>query len=237
MRPVLVTRLQRLFNQQTTESRAVDEEVPFDGLSILQRDRFHKTGLRVQGSIFNQPFDPLDATRLGTCPQILAVLNRIEVVGVIYRWQVRPRIGIGFGKFAVLCRQGFNVKKVERTGITLFPELVPDLVKRYAINFVAIIAKWVKIAVTLLGPVDKLDSQLEGAAHCGQHVGLINTDQLVESQERRDGRLAHADDSNILGLHQRDIGQAVFGKLAKRRCRHPAGSASPYDYDIPDTQA
>ena len=138
---------------------------------------------------------------------------------------------------ASLGKHWSDLDEAQRTEITLLSELVPDLVKRYAFNFITIIAKRVKIAVALLGPVNKLDSQLEGSAHCGQHVGLINADQLVESQERRDGRLAHADDANILGLHQRDVGQAVFRKLAKRRCRHPAGSASPYNDDIPDTHA
>ncbi len=157
------------------------------------------------------------------------------MVSVVYRGQITPRIGIGLGKLAVLGSQGFNVKKIERSGVALFPELVPDLVKRYAFNFVTIISERVKIAFTLFGPVDKLDAELKGSAYRGQHVGLINADQFIETQKRRDGGFANANDANILGFNQRDIGQAFIRKLGKCRCRHPSSGPSSNDYYILNT--
>ncbi len=84
MRPVLVTRLERLLDQQAAESRAIDEEVPFDDLTVFQRDGFHETGFRIQGRIFDQALDSLDAASLGKLSQVLAVLDRIDVVGVVH---------------------------------------------------------------------------------------------------------------------------------------------------------
>ena len=58
--------------------------------------------------------------------------------------------------------------------------------ERDALDLVAVVSERVEIAFALLAPVHELDAELKGTPDRGQHVRVLDADQLVESQEWRD---------------------------------------------------
>ena len=59
-------------------------------------------------------------------------------------------------------------------------------------------------ACALLEPVDELDAELERSLRVPQEFVFVDLQQLVELLDCRDRRLAHTDDADLGGLHERD---------------------------------
>ncbi len=81
VRPVLVSGLQRLLDQQAAEAGAVDEEIRFDPAVAFERDRRDVAAV-AHFDIDDLPLGALDAVLLGEGAQISRVERRIEVEGV-----------------------------------------------------------------------------------------------------------------------------------------------------------
>src|SRR5581483_3303897 len=81
VRPVFVSRAQRLFDQQAAKTGAVDEQIAGDALAALQYDRLDETVFALHD------FDDFSlgaprAARFGVAAQKFRVQARIEMIGV-----------------------------------------------------------------------------------------------------------------------------------------------------------
>ena len=63
------------------------------------------------------------------------------------------------------------------------------MVRRHALDDVAEIAEAVEVGVADLAPVAKLDAQLERTLCACNEVGLVDTQQVIEQLDMRDGGL------------------------------------------------
>src|SRR5258708_6182 len=61
VRPVLVTRLQRLLDEQTAKTRSIDEEVGLDPFAAVEGQRPDETVLTAQLNIHHLPFRPTNS--------------------------------------------------------------------------------------------------------------------------------------------------------------------------------
>jgi hypothetical protein len=89
-------------------------------------------------------------------------------------------------------------------------------------------AEAMEIALALAPPVPELDAQLERPLRLAQEVVLVEAEQLVELLDGGDGRLAHPDRADRLGLDEDDLVQPLEQARAQRR-RHPSGRPAAGD--------
>src|SRR3979411_2599935 len=82
LRPVLVTGLQRLLDQQTAKARSVDKEIRLAALAALERQRLDKAGLAPKLNIHHFAFCPTDSTSFGVGTQVARVEASIKMIGV-----------------------------------------------------------------------------------------------------------------------------------------------------------
>jgi hypothetical protein len=59
----------------------------------------------------------------------------------------------------------------------------------------------VHVALAQAAPVHELDAELEAALGLAHEVRFVDADHLVEALDHRDGRLADADDADLVRLH------------------------------------
>ena len=85
--------------------------------------------------------------------------------------------------------------------------------------------------LSLLGPVNELDAQLEGALGMAQEIILIKTKALIKQLDRGDGGFTNADHADVLGFNQADPAIAAQGIDQSRR-RHPSGGAAADNSDM-----
>src|SRR4051812_46171064 len=65
LRPVLVSGLERLLDQQPAKAGAVDEELAFDDPAVGKLHRFDESVLAAKLDVDDLAFDPVDAVALG----------------------------------------------------------------------------------------------------------------------------------------------------------------------------
>src|SRR6185312_7971453 len=80
--PVLVTRLQRLLDDQTPEAGSIDEELTADFAAIGERQALYEPVRRTQADIRYLPFDPPHAMPFSHRAQVSRVEPSVEVIGV-----------------------------------------------------------------------------------------------------------------------------------------------------------
>ena len=79
-------------------------------------------------------------------------------------------------------------------------------------------AEWVKVSLANRAPVDEFDTEFETRLGLANEVALIYSERLIESSDRRNGRLAHPDSANLFGLDEDDFTVLVeCGKTAPPR--------------------
>ena len=108
------------------------------------------------------------------------------------------------------------------------------MAEQHAVHPRAEQTKGVHVAVAQPRPVDKLDSQLEGGVGLPDEIGLVDTEEFVEQQDRRDRGLADAHRADRVGLDQGGLVILRPGDLRQGGGSHPAGGAAPDDDDIAD---
>ena len=89
MRPILVSRLQRLLDQETPEAGAVDEQVGVHDLAVVEPDTVDKPVVRAERDVDHLAFAPHDAARLGEFSQIGGIETGVEMEGVAHVRQRR----------------------------------------------------------------------------------------------------------------------------------------------------
>jgi hypothetical protein len=101
-------------------------------------------------------------------------------------------------------------------------------------DLAAIAAERVHVAVADAPPVVEVDAQLEGGARLAHELVLVEPEQLVHLDDRRDRRLADPDRADFGRFDQVSLEPALFERLGDRRGRHPAGGPAADDRDLPD---
>src|SRR4051794_31377502 len=88
--------------------------------------------------------------------------------------------------------------------------------------------EWVKITLPGLAPIDEFDSELEGSLARREKIVLVDPRHRIEHGKVRDGGFADTDDTDFIGLDQRDFDARVRQALGEGGRGHPAGG-SPTD--------
>src|SRR5690606_1868111 len=86
-RPFVVACFERLLDEQTAETGAVDEQVAFDRRAALHRERFDPAVLAALTNRHDFAFYALDTALLGKCTQVLRIESGVELESVAVRRQ------------------------------------------------------------------------------------------------------------------------------------------------------
>src|SRR3546814_18103029 len=90
---------------------------------------------------------------------------------------------------------------------------------------------WMHITLADRAPVDEFDPRLERALRCRDELVLVDPEHLVEAEDRRNRRFAHADRADLRRFDQRQPGAAVVEVARESRGGHPAGGAAADDHE------
>src|SRR5947209_17367608 len=96
----------------------------------------------------------------------------------------------------------------------------------------AVRSERMEIAFSECAPIDKLNAKLERALGRGEELILVQTQHVVECDERRDRRFANADRADLVRLHEDDFDRAARERSRQGGCGHPAGSSSADDDNL-----
>jgi hypothetical protein len=221
VRPVVIARLERPFDQQAAKARAIDEQLRFDPAPVDERDRFDKAGLAMQRHVGDPAFHPRDARRFGPLAQERGIEPGVEVIGIVERAHHAARIGEGWAKRPAWARCQ-AMAWASSGAVSPCARAQPVLVHGHHVEIAPIGAEGVEIARIFRAPADELDAQLEAASGARQELALVDAQGLVEHADRRDRRLAHADRADLLAFDQGN--GAIAGQCVRQhRRRHPAG--------------
>src|SRR5438045_5989562 len=87
----------------------------------------------------------------------------------------------------------------------------------------------VDVSLVGLAPAVEGDAELVRAARRGEELGLVDAARLVEQGARGDGRLADADDADLVGFDQRDRHSREAEPPQRGRGHPPRRAASDND--------
>src|SRR5205823_9712645 len=111
----------------------------------------------------------------------------------------------------------------QRSRIAGLPRLQPIMMRRDAVDELAIIAEAVEMTVADGPPVDEFDAELEAALRRTDELALVDAENTVENLHQRHCRFADADGADCLGFDQADLRLALRKQSRERRRGHPAG--------------
>src|SRR5438309_7436922 len=168
--------------------------------------------------------------------QVPPVEARVEMIGIIVGRLDEALVGRRRGEAAARGERPGHRIVVERPGAAGLSLLQPILVERDGVELGAIGAEGVEIAVALLAPADELDAELERALRLRDELPFVEAQRMVEQADRRDGRLADADDADLVRFHYLDPAPAPQG-VGERGGGHPAGRSAAEDDDLADVAA
>ena len=223
MSPVLEAGLELLLDQQSTKARAIDEQVALNPASVSEDDR-------IDVAVFGIALDGDDAAFLsnhralfGKPAQEFGIEAGIEMEGVgerrqgAVRWRIEVREAIG--------GNGQRVEHVmpERLGQPELQPSKPVMVKWDDAERRTDQSKGVDIAFGRLAPAFESNAELVCAAGCGDELGFVDLERLVEHLDARNGRLTDPDRPDLVGFDHRDRpAEAARNWLRAAAVIHPA---------------
>ena len=219
MGPVIEAGVQRPFDQQGAEAGAVDEQVARDAALAIQMQGGDVAALAIQFDAGNAPFHPAGPVRFGPAAQEGGVKPGIELIGIVH--PVVRQVGELSGQRRLQLQAVIGIGNV--MAFAARPQ--PEMLEPGGPVILAGDAEGVEIAFPLFLPVFKADAQLEGGLRRPHELGLVDAEQAIEQDHRRDRAFAHADGADGVGFHQRQVDQVAHG-AGQRRRRHPPGRAA-----------
>ena len=224
--PVLELGAHGLPDQQRAKTRAVDEEVALEPAAIVEHDRGDVAFVAALDAC-DLAFDLGDAVPHRILPEIFSVGGRIELVSVVERRR-RPDRASGISELHL------GVEGHDRVAHPVGDRAPPEMMEAHFVHVRAEQTERVHVGVAAPAPVDELDPELERCVGGGKELVLVNSEQPVELDDRRDRRLADADRADVARLDQRDSDLLCGEHSAQRSRAHPAGGAATADDDAAD---
>ncbi len=108
------------------------------------------------------------------------------------------------------------------------------VMRRHALDGIAIIAEPMEMHIAGFAPVAKLDAQLEGAVGARDEIGFVDAEHGVELGDERHRRLTDADRSDVVGFDQDDLGKGRRQEAREQCGRHPSRGPAAGDHDPAD---
>src|SRR5690606_15712197 len=197
--PILVARLERLFDEQAAKARAIDEQIAFDARAVFHDERGHVAGFAVLLDARDLAFDALDALRFILAAQELGIQTGVEMERIVHRYFFVELELAGLGRLVletVLAElaaepQGFRHQ--------------PHVVKAAHPRGPADVAEGVDVAIAEARPILELDAELERRLRRANELELVEAEQRMEAANRGDRRFADADGADVLGLDERNV--------------------------------
>jgi len=125
----------------------------------------------------------------------------------------------------------------ERAGPARLAQAMPEPFEGDRAEIVTVDAERVEITVAGPPPIAELDPELEAAPGRADEFRLVDTEQRVESLDRRDRRLPYPDRADLFGFDQCDRDRVPAEYARESGGGHPAGSAAANDRDSADLMA
>ena len=148
----------------------------------------------------------------------------IELVGV-----VDPVVG-KMRELALHRRDQLQAIIVVRLLVPLLAAVQPEMLEAGGPVILAGQAEGMEIAVRPVAPAVEQDAQLEGRVGRGHELGLVDPEQPVVADERRDRAFADAHRADRLRFDQGHLGRPAE-RARDRGGGHPAGGAATGDHD------
>src|SRR3569833_4039400 len=112
------------------------------------------------------------------------------------------------------------------------PAFQPEVLEVYTQLGEAVRAEGMDVAIAQAAPVHELDSEFVSALGRAHKLVLIELQQGIEVQELGDGRFAHPDCAEFLGLNQLDMQAGGAEHFCEGGCSHPAGRSDDDKNDL-----
>src|SRR5579872_1597144 len=180
MGPIFVSGVQRLLDQQTSDARAIDEQLTRDFLSVGKLDLFDESVLPAQQDIDDLALDPAYSGTFCILAEVFGIEPRVELECVHQLVQREACIGSGPPKFPSrgsdrAHRPGGYIGKDAPLALAQI-----ELVERNALQVLTKHSKRMEIAMTNLTPIHEFDAELVGALGRADELVLIDSEQVVE---------------------------------------------------------
>ena len=91
----------------------------------------------------------------------------------------------------------------------------------------------VEIAVADTKPVNEFDAQLECRMGLPDEFVFVDAEEVIEQNDRRNGRLAHPDRADLFRFDERDPVRGA-SRFRKRSRSHPARRTTTHNDDVAD---
>ena len=225
--PILIARLQRLFDQQPAKAGAIDEQIAFDPATIGQIERFDKARFGMLVDLPDLALDAGNAARFAELAQEERVARGIEMIGIV-------DLGVGPGGEAASLGCGqLETIVAQRAARALGARAQPHMLEIAHPDRLADAPEGMNVAIPAPRPVFKGNAEFEGRLRRAHKIALVDFEEAVEGADRRDRRLADADGADLVGFDQHDVEQ---GPEMLRQCRRgdPARRAAARDHHALD---
>ena len=226
--PIVEAGMQRAFDQQRAKAGAVEEQIALDPHAAVESKRGDIAAFAVQLDRGNASLDPRRAVLFGELPEKRRIARWIELVGVAHPFVRQMREPCPERRFQL------QAVIVIRLAVALGQAVQPEMLEPGRPMILAGQSERMEIAVAAVAPAVEQDAELERRLRRAHEIGLADAEHAVEQRERRNGRLAHTDRTDRVGLDQRHLGDGPK-RISDRGGGHPAGGAAAGDDDTTRT--
>ena len=156
-------------------------------------------------------FDALDAVALAELAQELGVQAGVDVERVVHAAARQMREAVLLGRFEL------QAIVAVVAGQVALAALQPEMLEAGGPVVLAGDAEGMNVVLFQVAPVLEADAELERALGRGHEFLLVDVEQAMKGDQRRNGRLADADGADLVGLDQLDVQDLARASSTSRR--------------------